>query len=139
MNKGFACFVLFSLMLAGIMMSACTQSGVIWKPWKGALVEAKKEQKLILLKVTQDNCHYCTDMERNVLSQKAVKDFIKTNFIPVAVNISEEMLPLGLKVSMTPTFFFIDFKGSVVKKVPGSWDQKDFQGFMYKALEEKRR
>ena len=55
---------------------------------------------------------------------------IEKDFIPVKINLSNEALPLGLSVSMTPTFFFITKEGVVLKKVPGSWNQSDFRSFL---------
>ena len=107
----------------------------LWQKWDTTLFEtSKKHGKLIMLKVVKDNCHYCSDMEKSVFSESSIRDLLKDNFVPVSVNLSLETVPLGLKPSMTPSFYFIDSERKVVKQIVGSWGRDDFSSFVHNIL-----
>jgi thioredoxin-related protein len=93
--------------------------------------EARKLQKesgqIIMIDVVRTNCHYCSDMQKNVFDNKEMSAWIEERFIPVKVNLDKQELPLGLKVYFTPTFFFVNKEQKIVKKIPGSWNIKDFK------------
>jgi len=91
-----------------------------------ALELAKKSNKLIMLKLTSDHCRYCIKMDREVMSDKEVKELLSKHFITVNVNVDHERIPLGIKRGITPTFIFIDKNQKVVSKIPGSWNKRDF-------------
>ena len=107
----------------------------LWQKWDKSLLEtSKKRGDLILLKVVKDNCHYCRDMEKNVFKEASMHALVKDNFVPVSVNISHESMPLGLKPSMTPSFYFINSEKKVVKQIVGSWSRDDFNSFVHNIL-----
>ncbi len=91
-----------------------------------ALKQAKNENKFIMIKATSEHCHFCKKMDREVFSEKEVLSMLDKNFISVEIDVYKEMLPLGLKSKVTPTYFFIDKHAEIVKTVPGSWDKSDF-------------
>ncbi len=80
-----------------------------------------------MLDIVRTGCHYCTDMEKKVFDDKEMSKWIEERFIPVKLNKSVETLPLGLKVMFTPTFYFVDKEGKILKRVPGSWNIQDFK------------
>ena len=98
-----------------------------WKSYEEALLLQKENHKLIMIDVIRTNCHYCEDMERDVFNDKAMGTWIEERFIPVKLNLDHDTLPLGLKVSFTPTFFFVDEAHAIKKKIPGAWNIEDFQ------------
>ena len=91
-----------------------------------ALELAKKNNKMIMLKLTADHCKYCVKMDKEVLADKEIKSVLSKNFITVNINVDKEPLPLGLKRTITPTFIFVDKEEKIVSKIPGSWNKKDF-------------
>jgi thioredoxin-related protein len=98
-----------------------------WKSYEEAKALQKQNDKLIMLDVIRTNCRYCENMERDVFSDGAMGAWIEERFIPVKLNLDRDTLPLGLKVSFTPSFFFIDKHDVIVKKIPGAWNIEDFQ------------
>lgn len=80
-----------------------------------------------MIDVVRTNCHYCKDMDKAVFEDKAMAQWIDERFIPVKINLDYEQLPLGLSVSFTPTFYFVDENHQILKKVPGSWNIEDFK------------
>lgn len=80
-----------------------------------------------MIDVVRTDCHYCTDMERDVLHEPEMSKYLSEKFIPVKLNLDTDKLPLGIKVHFTPTFIFIDAQENIIKKIPGSWNSKDFK------------
>lgn len=114
----------FFFLLLGVF---CSLYALEWKTYEEALKLQKQSNKLIMIDVVRDNCRYCTNMERDVFEDKEMSVWLESRFIPVKLNLDHDTLPLGLKVSFTPTFFFIDNANAIKKKIPGSWNIEDFQ------------
>ncbi|EQB40604.1 hypothetical protein M947_02015 [Sulfurimonas hongkongensis] len=104
-----------------------TLEALDFKTYEEAKILQKKSKKLIMLEVMRSNCHFCSDMQRDVFDDKEMSLWIEERFIPVKVNLDTDSLPLGLKVSFTPSFFFIDIDDNIKKKIPGSWNIEDFK------------
>ena len=91
-----------------------------------ALDLAKKEHKIIMIKVMTKECHYCRKMEREVMIEDDIVKAIEKDFIPVSIDISTHALPLKLKAAVTPTFIFIDENAKILLNIPGAWNKSDF-------------
>lgn len=91
-----------------------------------ALSVSKTNNKMLMIKLTADNCKYCIKMDKEVLVDKEVQTFLDENFISLTVNVDKETIPLGVKRTITPSFIFVNNKGKIISKVPGSWNKKDF-------------
>lgn len=115
-----------ALILAAIVLSLFAQ-GTEWKSWNEARTLAKKNHKIIMLETVRDGCHYCEEMEHAVFEDPAMAALIQKRFIPVKIVINRQTVPLGIEVSMTPTFYFINGEQKVIKTVPGSWNREDFK------------
>jgi thioredoxin-related protein len=100
--------------------------GLNYEGFENALVLAKKEHKTIIIKAMSKECHFCRKMEKEVMQDEEIIQEIKKNFILLSIDVSQQSLPLGLKVELTPTFIFINAKSKVLMNVPGAWNKKDF-------------
>ncbi|PHR53910.1 MAG: hypothetical protein COA44_14925 [Arcobacter sp.] len=109
---------------------------VQWMSLEEGLAKAKKSDKLIMMDVIRDGCHFCSDMDKNVFNDKNMSIWIESCFIPVKFNLSQEKLPNGLKVEVTPTFFFMNEKLELIKKIEGSWNKQDFTELSQKLCRE---
>lgn len=98
-----------------------------------AVKKAKAENKMIMVKATSEHCHYCKQMDREVLSAPEVLEKLKKGFISVEVDIYKQKLPADLKFKVTPTYFFLDADSKLVKTVPGAWDREDFLNILAEA------
>jgi thioredoxin-related protein len=94
--------------------------------YKKALSLVKESSKIMMLKLTSTDCHFCKKMDREVMENREVLAFLKKNFILVEIDVKKEKLPLGLKYKVTPTFFFVNKNEKVISKIQGSWNKKDF-------------
>jgi thioredoxin-related protein len=110
--------------------TALFAEGVQWRIWEEGLGEAKAQKKLLLVEAVREGCHYCDEMQRAVFDDAAMAARIEERFVPVKVNLSREAMPLGLKVAMTPSFYFLTSDAKVIKFVPGSWNREDFGAFL---------
>lgn len=118
------------LLLSGALFSSLLAESLQWRSWDAAMQEAEATGKIIMIDAVRTGCHYCVEMDEAVFKDEAMAAYIEKRFIPVKINLAEEALPLGLDVSMTPTFFFVTKEGDLLKKVPGSWNQEDFRSFL---------
>ena len=106
------------------------------------LKTARKENKIIIIEAIAPHCRYCLKMQKEVLVDKEVMALLKKEFITVSVDLSKEELPLDLRVSMTPTFFFIfvdDTKDKAkIKRIPGAWSKEDFLDILKESIVAKK-
>lgn len=100
---------------------------VEWKTYEEALLLQKQNKKPIMIDIMRTDCHYCSDMERDVFNDTNMQKWLDKRFIPVKINLDNDTPPLGIKVTFTPSFFFVDVNGEIIKKIPGAWDIKDFK------------
>jgi len=91
-----------------------------------AVVQAKQEDKMILLEVVLDNCKFCNKMENLVLSKNSVQEAIAKKFIFVQMNADREPLPLNLSEQMSPMFVFISKTENVKDMRFGYIEENDF-------------
>jgi thioredoxin-related protein len=98
-----------------------------------ALQIQKKTDKVIMIDIMRTGCHFCKKMNKNVLQEKSMSDYIEKNFIPVRLNLDHDKLLDGMHVDFTPTFYFIDKRGKILKILSGSWTSEDFK-FILKKL-----
>ena len=129
-------FLLLSFLF--LTASSLYAEGVNWRSWEAAVDEAQRTDKMIMLDVIRDNCRYCIKMEKAVFDNEKMAAYIEKNFIPVKVNLSQRELPMGLKVEITPTFFFFTADKKMIKKISGSWNQRDFYEFTDKIIANSR-
>lgn len=90
-----------SLALIGSSVQA-----VEWLSYQEALELQKKTHKPIMIDVMRTECHYCSDMEREVFEDTAMTQWLQKRFIPVKINLDTDTMPIDQEVTFTPTFFF---------------------------------
>jgi len=110
-----------------ILLSTLSLFALEWNTYASALKEQKKTNKLIMIAVASADCHYCKNMDKEVFQNKEMIKWLENRFIPVKLILGSDKLPLGIKVVITPTFYFIDKHEKIVKKVAGSWNIEDFK------------
>ena len=102
-----------------------------------ALKVAKRDDKIIMIKVSREHCYFCKKMEREVFSDEEVIKAINKEFTVVKIDIGKEELPLNLKKGMTPTFIFVTKEEKIMGKIPGAWTKKDFLEILKEAVKAK--
>jgi len=92
-----------------------------------ALKEQKQNKKIIMIDIVRAGCHYCEYMDKEVFQNKVMSEWLDERFIAVKINLDYDELPLNIKVSFTPTFYFVNSDKKIVKKIPGAWNIEDFK------------
>ena len=88
--------------------------------YSNAIRKAKRDKKIVLLKIRSNNCPYCDELDSIIRSNNTVKRLINRDYIMVNKNISLEKLPLGIEVRLTPSLAFIrPDTQQVVMIIPG--------------------
>ncbi len=76
--------------------------------YEQGLIQAKKEQKNVMLMFSTKTCKMCNYMKSTVYENDEVAEYIKSFFIPVEVDIQEHPEKYGYAVFGTPTYYFLD-------------------------------
>jgi len=132
MRKKVELFVVFLMFLPGFLFA----EKINWVDWNDAVKYALYEQKPIMLEAMSNTCHYCKKIDRNVFQDSEMASFINKNFISVRINLNKEKMPLGIRVSMTPSFYFLTSKLERIKVVRGAWNKSDFKDILDLVLNE---
>jgi thioredoxin-related protein len=111
--------------------TACA-SGLGYVDYETAKRVAAESGRLIMIEATSPHCRYCKKMELTTLADPEVADTIRRRFVPVRIDVSRQELPEGLGWQITPTFFFLDARGRLIKTIPGAWGREDFLDLMEK-------
>ena len=109
------------------LMMFTSVNAIEWLSYEEGLKIQEKNGKVIMIDVVRTECHFCRDMEVAVFDDKEMIKWLDKRFIPVKVNLDKDRMPLNITVSFTPSFFFVDKNGEIVKSVPGSWNIEDFK------------
>ena len=110
-----------------LLMGIVSLWGVEFHTYKEALVIQKKSKKIIMVDIVRTGCHYCERMNKEVLQDPEFSKWLDKRFISARINLDTEKLPKGMHIDFTPTFYFLNAQGKVLKKVPGSWTIQDFR------------
>lgn len=99
-------------------------SGIQFEPkgWQYALLEAKKQDKLVFLDAYTSWCGPCKLLKKNTFTNKSVGDFFNKNFINITVDMEKgEGIALAKKyeVNAYPTLLLLDSAGNVVTYTKG--------------------
>ena len=98
-----------------------------------AVIEAKKEHKLLLVELEMESCPYCERMEKFVLSKDDVKKLINEHYIFIKLDINKEVIPEHLISRMTPTFYFLSSDGeNIIEEIKGAPSKSDFINYLNK-------
>jgi len=120
-NRKVLLFIL-SLLLPVYLFSA----PLVWLTWDEGVKKSAKSGKPIMLEAMSSSCHYCEKMQKEVFDDSEMAVLIQEHYIPVRINITNTEMPFGIKVRMTPTFYFFSHKLKRLKTIRGTWNQEDF-------------
>ncbi|WP_457744991.1 thioredoxin family protein [Sulfurimonas sp.] len=102
-------FILFLLLCFTLYADAATEAAVklhYINSYTQALQSAKKENKIVMLLIVEDGCHWCKKFERTTLSNKKVIKKID-NFVKVVVGKYDD-IPAKYESHFFPMVYFID-------------------------------
>lgn len=121
MKKFFFLFVVFG----SFLYAAPIQSD---KEFQQAVEKMGKENKLVLMMYSTEDCPECAYMKQKVFHDKAVEPYLTRNFVVIEKNIHKSKLPDGYDYFGIPTMFFIDKTGNKKETLVGSKRPQPFLG-----------
>jgi len=87
-----------------------------------------KENKIVLMIYTTDDCPECAYMKSKVFHDKGVEPYMKRHFVVIEKNVHTSKLPDGYDFFGIPTMFFIDKEGNKKETIVGSKRPQPFLG-----------
>jgi len=100
------------------------------KSFDALVVQAQKENKLILVELSSGNCHYCQFME-GVFKDDGVKAEMEKSYVFVNYNVDIDGFPARFDAMSTPTFYFVSSDGkTIVDKVAWAMKQPQFLSYI---------
>ncbi|MFA6196506.1 MAG: thioredoxin family protein [Sulfurimonas sp.] len=105
-----------------------------WMKYDDAMIKAKKENKIVMVMLSKKGCGACDFMENIVLEDEKVISEFTNGFIGVHIDVQEDLIPNGLDYIGTPTFHFINAKGTKIDTIIGG---KKVENFIKKLKEVK--
>src|SRR3989338_4964095 len=94
--------------------------------FKSAVAGMGKENKLVLMIYTTDDCPECAYMKQKVFHDKAVEGYMNRHFVVIEKNVHKNKLPEGYDFFGIPTMFFIDKSGNKKETIIGSKRAREF-------------
>jgi len=88
---------------------------------------AEKENKTVMIMLSQEGCPGCEYMENVVFNNTNITKILNKNFVVVHVDVYKDGAPDGLDFFATPTFYFLDADEKVLKRLNGGQNAKDFE------------
>ena len=135
-------FFILLTSLISLLSSVCAQatesvtvSEIDWQPWsKEIFIQAKTENKLVLLDLMAEWCHFCKEMDATTYHDKQVVENIKQHYIPVRVDRDKNrMLAKRYARYGTPSTIVYNHKGEEVIKRTG-YIKPQFMYWMLQAV-----
>ncbi|MDP2849698.1 MAG: thioredoxin family protein [Sulfuricurvum sp.] len=96
--------------------------------FKQAVFQMGKENKIVLMMYTTDDCPECAYMKSKVFHDKEVELYMNRHFIVIEKNVHKSKLPDGYDFFGIPTMFFIDKAGNKKETIIGSKRPQPFLG-----------
>lgn len=103
--------------------------------YKKALVDAKKEKKLVYILITSSTCGWCQKFKDTTLQDDKVIARLKKEFITVQLVRDFDNIPEGFESSPVPRHYFTDSNGVILYNSLGHRDEDMFDAFMDNAEE----
>jgi thioredoxin-related protein len=94
--------------------------------FNNAVAGMGKENKIVLMIYTTEDCPECLYMKQKVFFDKTVEPYLTRNFVVIEKNVHKSKLPDGFDYFGIPTMFFIDKNGVKKETIVGSKRSPEF-------------
>ena len=94
--------------------------------YKEALEEAKTDNKIVILFLTQAGCPSCEYMKKKVFTNSEVEKKLSSEFIVVELDIHTDKIPAKFEFIGTPTFYMVNKNGKKLDFFYGGLKVKSF-------------
>jgi len=97
-----------------------------------ALATAKKEHKMVYLFIGADNCKHCDRFKKQTLSNKALIEKMKKEYVLLYMSRDQHEIPDGFEKYGVPMHYFLNSNGKIIAVIQGS---RELEGW-YDVLDE---
>jgi hypothetical protein len=100
-----------------ILVSICFANHIKWQgDYDKALIQAKKEHKILMVYLIKNNCDKCKKVITNFFTNQPYIDKLNKKVIPVIVNLDTKLsFPREMYWSNEyPTIFFVNSKNEII-------------------------
>ncbi|WP_428737214.1 thioredoxin family protein [Sulfurimonas sp.] len=104
--------------------------------YKAALAKAKKEDKVLYVLLTSDNCRWCRKFENTTLQDRAIQDKLNKDFIVVHLSRDRDEVPKIFETTPVPRHYFVDGNEKILFESLGHRGVECFDAFMDSALDD---
>ncbi len=101
-----------------------------------ALIQAKKENKLVYVFITSDSCRWCRKFEEITLQNKEIQQRLQREYITLHLSRDRHKIPKKFKTSPVPRHYFLNQKGDVLYNTIGFRNVELMNSFMNNAKEQ---
>jgi thioredoxin-related protein len=121
------------IILALSLLASCAFAELKWAPsYDAALAQAKKEKKHVMVMLSKEGCPACDYMSDVVFEENMVVTEVEKSYVPVHIDIHNDVIPNSLGFIGTPTFHFIDENGKKLGRYDGAANVPTFMGLLGK-------
>ncbi|MFT7859334.1 MAG: DUF255 domain-containing protein [Sulfurimonas sp.] len=116
-----------------LLIAACSlfASGIDWPhDYKAALKEAEKEDKLVYVLLTSENCRWCRKFENTTLQEKQIQERLAKEFVVVHISREIDFVPENFETTPVPRHYFVNSKGEILYDSLGHRGVECFDAFM---------
>lgn len=115
-----------------INASNALAESVQWRSFSShAFAAAKNQNKLVLMYVGSESCHWCAKMYPESFQSPDIINIIHKRFIPVSIDIvSERSIANSYGAYGTPTFIILDSNKHEVSRVTGYQSPDEFKAYL---------
>ena len=106
--------------------------------YDAALETASREGKLVMVMLSSEGCPACEYMKDIVFDDDDLVDELHMGFVPVQLDIHNDMIPSGLGYIGTPTFHFLTADEKKIGRLDGGANIMDFTTKMREVKKEAR-
>jgi len=119
------------LVLLFILISSLYSANLDWSnDYKKALVDAKKENKLVYIFITSDSCQWCRKFENTTLQDKDILKRLHSEFITIHLSRDRDTIPEQFETAPIPRHYFTDTEGNILYNSLGHRGVDCFDAFM---------
>ena len=100
-----------------------------------AKIDAKKENKLIYVLITSDDCKWCKKFANTTLQNRDIQKRLKNEFITIHMSSDRDSIPKQFETAPVPRHYFTDAQGNILYNSLGHRGLPCFNAFMDNAHE----
>jgi len=119
------------ILLTFLLVSSLYSANLDWSnDYKKALVDAKKQHKLVYVFITSESCQWCRKFEATTLQDKEIQKRLYSEFVTIHLSRDRDKIPKKFETAPVPRHYFTDTEGNILYSSLGHRGVECFDAFM---------